>query len=162
MGKQKLYFDTSVISYLDQQDAPGMMQQTIQFWEQVKDGRFSVVLSEVTELEVGNCPEPKRSILLDFLNQIQYDVVQISKEMEFVAQKFVELGVLGERHVNDRLHLAAAIVSGCDILVSWNFKHLVKHKTIMGAKAVAAFGNYGDIWIYPPASLLAEEDEHDT
>lgn len=158
MNKTKVYFDTSVISYLDQQDAPELMFQTHKFWDVVKTGKFSVIISEITEFEINNCQELKRAKLRDYLDQIDYSVVTIDEETESVAQKFVDMGILGEKHLQDRLHLAAAIVNGCSIVVSWNFKHMVKHKTIMGAKAIAAFGNYGDIWIYPPASLLNEEE----
>lgn len=36
--KIKVYLDTSVISYLDQQDAPEKMQETREIWEILKTG----------------------------------------------------------------------------------------------------------------------------
>ena len=57
-----------------------------------------------------------------------------------------------------REHIAAAILSNCDIIVSWNFKHIVNVKTIRGIKVVTTMEGYKDILIYPPTALLEEVD----
>ena len=36
MKKQKIYLDTSVISYLHQEDAPEKMRDTLKLWEILK------------------------------------------------------------------------------------------------------------------------------
>jgi hypothetical protein len=47
--------------------------------------------------------------------------------------------------------------SGCDAIVSWNFKHIVNHKTMMGVKAVTALEGYDDLLIYTPSVLVGGE-----
>lgn len=39
MRRQKIYLDTSVISYLYQEDAPEKMKDTLKLWEVIKRGR---------------------------------------------------------------------------------------------------------------------------
>jgi hypothetical protein len=41
--------------------------------------------------------------------------------------------------------------------VSWNFKHIVNHKIIMGVKAVTALEGYDDLLIYTPSMLTGGE-----
>jgi len=41
----------------------------------------------------------------------------------------VAAGVVPLRYLADALHLAAAVLGGADILVSWNFQHLVRRST---------------------------------
>lgn len=157
MKKLKIYLDTSVISYLDQQDAPERMADTHELWVQIKAGEFDVVLSNVTETEINNCGEPKRSALLNYLGEIDYEAVRVDDKTFDVASRFVDLGILRQKSFDDCQHIAAAIVSGCDAIVSWNFKHIVNHKTMMGVKAVAALEGYDDILIYTPPMLIGGE-----
>lgn len=151
----RLYLDTSVISYLDQQDAPEQMAETHLLWEQIKARRFDVVISDVTEAEILRCEESKRDILNGYLNEIDYVTVEIDDETFKVAsRRFVDLGILRQKSFADCQHIAAAITSGCDVIVSWNFKHIVNHDTMMGVKAVASLEGYRDLLIYSPAIFI--------
>ena len=62
--KLKVYLDTSVISYLQQEDAPERMKDTLALWAQFEVGKYDICLSQVTLDEVGECREPKRTVLL--------------------------------------------------------------------------------------------------
>lgn len=61
--KLKIYLDTSVISYLAQEDLPEKMASTRNLWEKFKAEKYDLYLSTVTLQELDDCPEPKRSIL---------------------------------------------------------------------------------------------------
>ncbi len=61
--KLKIYLDTSVISYLAQEDLPEKMESTKNLWEKFKAEKYDLYLSTVTLQELDDCPEPKRSIL---------------------------------------------------------------------------------------------------
>ena len=74
------------------------------------------------------------------------------------AEKFIDFGVLKRKSYDDCRHIAAAVLAGCDIIISWNFKHIVNVKTIQGVKAVTTYEGYKDLMIYPPSALLEEEE----
>ena len=63
MKKLRLYFDTSVISHLDQKDAPEKMADTHRLWDMVKVGEFDVVLSSVGFDELLDCTPEKQATL---------------------------------------------------------------------------------------------------
>ncbi|MHB1405290.1 MAG: twitching motility protein PilT [Desulfitobacteriaceae bacterium] len=42
MNKIKIYLDTSVISHLEAEDTPEKMQDTLQFWQELKKGKYIV------------------------------------------------------------------------------------------------------------------------
>ena len=48
-------------------------------------------------------------------------------------------------------------VSDCDIIISWNFKHIVNVKTIRGVKVITTMEGFKDLLIYQPTALLEEE-----
>ncbi len=157
MRKLKVYLDTSVISHLLQEDVPEKMADTRKLWEMFKDGKYDVYLSIVTLEEVGDCPEPKRSELRKFLEQINYSVIDITDELESVAQKIIEMGILTKKSYDDCQHIAAAVVEECDCIISWNFKHIVNIKTIHGVRAITNLTCYKTIDILSPSVLLESE-----
>ena len=72
--KTKIYLDTSVLSYLKQDDSPERMKATLQFWEELKTRDDIIIyLSDVTLAEVSDCYEPKRSFMRDKLKGDEND-----------------------------------------------------------------------------------------
>ena len=59
----------------------------------------------------------------------------------------------------DCLHIATAVVNDCDLIVSWNFKHLVNYKTISKVRVVNAINRYKEIGIVSPTMLVEGEEE---
>ncbi len=158
MRKLKVYLDTSVISHLLQEDVPEKMADTRQLWEMFKAGKYDVYLSTVTLEEIADCPEPNRSELRKCLEQIKYTILKITDEVEAVANKIVEMGVLTQKSYDDCQHIAAAVVEECNCIVSWNFKHIVRIKTINGVRAIANLSGYKPIDILSPTVLLESEE----
>lgn len=157
--KIKVYLDTSVISYLDQQDAPEQMKETREVWERIKAGQYDVFISDVVLRELADCKdEAKRDLLIGHLAEIKYNLITVDDDIAKLAEKIVIKGVLKQKNIDDCQHIAAAILSDCDIIVSWNFKHIVNVKTIRGIKVITTVEGYKDLLIYQPTALLNEED----
>jgi len=159
MKKLKLYLDTSVISHLDAADRPDWMADTLKLWELIKFGEYDVALSYVDFTEIAKCSEEKQAIFADFLTQIKYTHVNYSDEIFTLAGEFIRLGILKQKSFDDAQHIATAMVSACDIIVSWNFKHMVNHKTINGVKIVSALTKYRDVAIYTPTMLIGDDND---
>jgi len=136
MKKLKIYLDTTVISFLKAEDALDKMNVTQQFWGLAKQNKFQIVLTQLTLDEVLRCPEPKRSILLDYLKQIDFEDLDITKEVEELGDKYLQEKIIPQKYADDAYHIAAASVYRCDVIASWNFQHIVKYKTIIGVNGV--------------------------
>ena len=136
MRKLKVYLDTSVISYLSQEDAPERMKETLELWKDFTNGKYDIYLSQVTLDEIEKCPEPKRNVLYDYLSDIEYTKLEITAEILELAQKIIDMGILTPKSHDDCQHIAVAIVNACDCIISWNFKHIVNIKTIRGVRAI--------------------------
>ena len=48
--------------------------------------------------------------------------------MKRLAAKYVQAATFTAATYNDALHVAAAVLAEQDVLVSWNFKHLVNRR----------------------------------
>ena len=146
--------DTSVISYLQQEDAPERMKDTLALWAQFEVGKYDICLSQVTLDEVGECREPKRTVLYEYLGGISYTKLEITDEVLKVANQIIDMGILIKKSIDDCQHIATVVVYGYDCIISWNFKHIVNIKTIKGIRAITHLESYKDIDIMNPSVLL--------
>lgn len=159
MRKLKVYLDTSVVSYLYQMDAPEKMQNTLDLWELFRNRVYEVYISDIVVREISGCREEKLKILLDYLDQIDYNIIETDEDTVELAEKFIDFGILKQKSFDDCQHIAAAILAGCDIITSWNFKHIVNVKTVRGVKVITTLEGYEDLLIYPPSVLIESEDD---
>ena len=159
MNIAKIYLETSVISHLKAEDTLEKMQDTLMFWEDFKLGKYSIILSDVTIEELTLCPEPKRTILFDLLNQINFIEVEETEESVNLAKNYIKYGVLSEKSFDDCRHMAIATIEQCDFIVSWNFKHFVNIKTINKVQAVNKLLGFKEVLILPPSMILEGDEE---
>lgn len=159
MRKLKIYLDTSVISYLYQEDVPEKMQNTLDLWELFRKHVYEVYISDIVIKEISECNQEKLKILLDYLEQIDYNIIETSEDTVELAEKFIDFGILKQKSFDDCQHIAAAILAGCDIITSCNFKHIVNVKTVRGVKVITTLEGYKDLLIYPPSVLIESEDD---
>ena len=158
-NKTKVYLDTSVISYLEQSDAPEKQEITRTIWQILKKGEYDIFISNVVIRELLECSnEAKRNTLINHLSEITYTLVDVTEKTIELAESIIDFGILKQKSFDDCQHIAAAIVNNCDFIISWNFKHIVNVKTIKGIKILTTMEGYKDIAIYPPSALQEEEN----
>ena len=158
MRKFKVYLDTSVVSYLYQVDALEKMQNTLDLWELFKNKVYEVYISDIVIREISGCNKEKLKILLDYLDQID-NIIETDEDTVELAGKSIDFGILKQKSFDDCQYIAAAILAGCDIITSWNFKHIVNVKTVRGVKVITTLEGYKDLLIYPPSVLIESEDD---
>lgn len=158
--KIRVYLDTSVISYLDQQDAPNKMAETQEIWKILKSSNYEVVISSVALLEIKECNSEKLERLIEYLSELDYIDYYVDKETEELAELVIKEGILNPKSRDDAMHIASAILSDSDIILSWNFKHLVNIETINGVRKICFNRNFNKIIdIYSPNVLLRKGDD---
>ena len=136
------------------------MKDTLLLWEELKTGKYEVVISELTLREIRRCHQPKQTNLVNYLGEIEYEVLYDSNEVKALAKAYVENGVLTQKNENDCLHMAFASTNGCDVIVSWNFKHMLRLKTIQGVRITNAQNGYFKLMdIVQPTMIGDEADE---
>ena len=158
--KYKIYLDTSVISCLQAPKTPERMADTLRFWEDLKADVYDVYISDITIDEINDCPEPKRSFMLNELKKTSLTIIESETKVEDLAREFIQLGILKEKSIDDCKHIATALLAKCDIIVSWNFKHVVNDKTIEGVKAISKTKGFDGIKIYCPSILTGGDYEN--
>jgi hypothetical protein len=81
-----------------------------------------------------------------------------NEEAERLSALYVEIGGLPPKSAKDATHIAVATVSMCDIVLSWNFRHIVNLRAMTAVEAVNIKEGYKPIRILSPAMILEERE----
>jgi len=70
-----------------------------------------------------------------------------------LAQAYIDAGILSSSRMADAIHVAAATVARADLILSWNFRHIVNYDRIRKFNGVNALNGYPPIEIYSPLEV---------
>jgi len=144
------YLDTSVFGgYFDEE----FSEDTIPFFERIIDERITVIVSELLEDELSGAPDFVKELFVEISNEsIQY--VNVTDEVEKLAETYVNEKVVGLTSYADCTHIALATINKADILTSWNFKHIVNIDRIRGYNSVNLKLGYPILEIRTPKEIF--------
>ena len=99
--------------------------------------------------------------LLGHIAEIKHENQRINVAVSSLAKMIIERKVLPPKCINDSLHIAAAIIGGCDYVVSWNMRHIANVRTNKGIRLITIGEGFKEIMLIPPPMLLMGSDGHD-
>ena len=150
-NKLKIYLDTSVITALFDKRNPEIMYWTNQLWEH-KD-EFNCYISNVVVAEIQETIDVHlRKAMLEAIQRIS--ILEIDEEAEQPSNEYIYQGVVPKKYKKDALHIAIATVNDMDILMSWNYEHIVKRKTKEIVRMANILSGYHFIEIISPPEAL--------
>lgn len=119
--QKRIYLDTSVISLLHDVRSPERRQFTAAFWAKLNN--YNAISSDIAYHELARTPDKLlREKLIASFGTITR--VEFTPAMEDLANRYVAARIFTNRMIDDARHVAACVLTHCDVLVSWNFQHL--------------------------------------
>ena len=152
MKKLKLYLDTTIFNFVFADDAPIERDLTRKFFSQIN--HFEVFISDIVIEEIAECSAPKRQKMLELIDKHDIQTLSLDESSRLLALKYIKEGIIPPKYQDDALHIAIASVHEMDVLLSWNFQHIVKLKTKREAVGVNMLFGYGSIEIYTPREVV--------
>ena len=152
--KQRFYLDTSVFGGVFDKEFD---EFTLQLFERIKLGKITCIYSELIETELLNAPSRVKKFFQK-LPKESMEKVEINDDILTLATKYVEEKVVGETSFDDCIHIATATFHRVDILVSWNFKHIVNVYRIRGYNSINLRMNYPPLEIRSPKEIVEYEN----
>ena len=113
---------------------------------------YDIFYSQLNIDEIDNIPYHQTKTEIKALIE-QGNLFEMTSEVEELAQEYIKSGIIPQKYDDDAKHLALAVVNGIDILVSWNYKHLVKRKTRIEVNLLNSKDGYRSIDILTPPEL---------
>jgi predicted nucleic acid-binding protein len=154
MKKPRLYFDTSVFGGIYDIE---FLTETEKLFEMVQSGEIICVYSDLTEYELESAPEKIKTHFLN-LDKKAIEFVEITEEINQLAEEYVREKVVGATSMDDCRHIACATINKVDYLVSWNFKHIVNVFRIRGYNSINLKNGYMQIDIRSPKEIITNEN----
>jgi predicted nucleic acid-binding protein len=153
---------TSILVYADTSVYGGVFDDEFQdnsrrFFQQVEAGRFDLLISDVVRQEIAEAP---KRVQTHFRRQLAHArSVSIDEEVLTLRDAYLEHGVVSAKWAGDAAHVAAATVGGAELIVSWNFQHIVHFERIRLYNAVNALCGYSPIDVRSPAEVIGDEED---
>lgn len=155
MRIQRIYLDTSVIGEcFDAEFAPWSNG----LYRDLHVGVYRAVVSEVVAAEMENAPATVQEKYAELL-LLDAEVLQIDEPTIELADTYQDRGILTRKFYDDGLHIALATAARVDVLVSWNFRHIVHYDKIRLFNAVNLELGYQPLNIYSPREVTHYEED---
>jgi len=156
--KDKVYIETSVISYLTARpsnDIRVMANQnvTIEWWE-TQRSNYEIFISEfvVAEASLGHPDAISRrlEVIADIME------LQATEEVRILGQELIRRNALPANAAIDAYHVAIATVNGIEYLLTWNCAHIANAHTRPKIEATCRALGYEPPIICTPQELTKE------
>lgn len=157
MRRIRVYVDTSVFGGVADEEFAGPSRR---FFDRVQRGDFLVLLSLHTADELADAPEQVKQIV-ETLPAECVQRVTPDDEVTALAEAYIAAGVLGRASELDARHVAAATLAPADLLLSWNFKHIVNYDRIRKFNGVNVLNGYATIDIRSPLEMEHAGEDQD-
>jgi len=149
----RIYVDTSVFGGCEDVE---FFDHSRGLVSAMAEGKYGMVISEVTLFELEKAPVTVREHLHRIPESL-IEVLPLDAESEALAAEYILDGAAGKNQRADALHIAIATVARVDVLVSWNFKHIVNLRRIHAFNAVNLKQGYPVLEIRNPREVIGDE-----
>ena len=154
MKRLSLYFDTSIFGFAVAEGVPREKEVTLKLFDEVRSGKYEVFISEVVSMEINKAPKEVAIRLSDLIEELNPERLAVDENTQALAKRYVKEGIIPVKYGDDALHIAVASVNNLDVIVSWNFTHIVKVKTKREVTGINALLGYKEIEIYSPWEVV--------
>ena len=145
-----VYIDTSVFGgYFE----PEFEVWTKPFFKSIHKNIISPIVSELTVNELEKAPAQVKNLFNEYLPKIK--IVQLNDEVEHLAGLYIKEKAVTQKSYDDALHIAVATIIKADVIVSWNFKHIVNVNRIRAYNSTNLKYGYSVIDIRTPLEFIS-------
>jgi predicted nucleic acid-binding protein len=151
--KERYYIDTSVIGGCLDTEFKRASRKLLDLFVA---GERMALISDITVAEVHQAPREVRRLLED-ISSDHVERVELDGESNALSASYVEGRVIPRRFLADAQHIAIATVSRADLVVSWNFKHIVNLERIRGFNSVNVKLGYRALEVRSPWEVVGRD-----
>jgi predicted nucleic acid-binding protein len=155
MSALRVYIDTSVFGgYFDAEFA----DESRRFFDAVFNQSITALISDTLVGELVAAPPDVQSVLAQTL-QSGCERLPLTVEAISLRDAYLQSDVVTRKYADDALHVAQATLARADVIVSWNFKHLVNPARIRKFNGVNLMQSYGLVVIMTPSEIVRVVEE---
>jgi len=153
----KIYLETTMFNYYFdvERDAHA---DTVKLFQEIKAGKYRAFTSIYALGELEQAPEEKHMKMLGLIDEYGITVLPATPEANALATTYQTKGILPARSTTDAQHIAVATINDLDMILSLNFEHIVRKKTLEMTGYVNIEHGYKPIKIHSPMEVVEREN----
>jgi len=150
----RVYVDTSVFGGFFDEEFQIVSRK---FFKQIKEKQFTLVTSAVVKEELMTAPKKVQDLFIEISKYAE--ILDITKDALMLQDSYLKARIVPPKYSNDALHVALATVSRCELIVSWNFKHIVHFRKIPLYNKINVDQGYTQVGIFSPLEVIVYEEK---
>ncbi|GHV65379.1 hypothetical protein AGMMS49587_19540 [Spirochaetia bacterium] len=150
----KLYLETTIFNFYYVDKDSKKKDDTHKLFDAIKKGKYEVYTSWYVQDEIARDAPEKYKKMQSLLEKYAQDIVSFNDEADDLAEIYIKNKIIPLKYKTDALHIATATVNRLDFVVSFNFGHIVKPKTMIGAGFANLHRGYRQIGLCTPTEVL--------
>ena len=158
MKTPKIYLETTLFNFFFADDAPEKKQDTLKLFQEIQAGKHLPYTSTVVLEELRKAPKEKFDKMFALISRYSMITLPATPEAQRLANIYIKENIIPAKYPSDALHIALATINDLDYIVSYNFKHIVKLKTIVMTESVNLRENYKRIGIFSPTEVINNDE----
>ena len=154
----RIYLETTIFNYYFDTEREAHAD-TVKLFEEIKAGKYEAFTSMYAVRELRDAPPEKMKKMLTLIDEYGVTTLDFSTEAEQLAEIYVRERIIPAKFSTDSFHIAVATVNDLDMILSLNFKHIVRKKTIELTALINTREGYRRIGVYTPMEVVEHEYE---
>jgi hypothetical protein len=131
---------------------------TVKLFAELAAGKYEAFTSDYVVAELRRAPAEKSAKMMSLLTEYNIPILGMNDDAYNLADRYIAEKVIPEKHRADGLHIAIATVNDLDMIISMNFQHIVKRKTVKMTGHINTMNGYRAIEIYSPMEVVENEN----
>ena len=153
----KIYLETTMFNYYFDIDRDAHAD-TVKLFDEIAEGKYDAYTSRTVIEELERTKGDKQEKMLKLIADREIPILETSVEAEKLADIYISEGIVPAKYRTDGLHIAIATVNDLDMIISMNFQHIVKRKTIKMTATTNSLIGYRAIEIYSPMEVISNDE----
>ena len=153
----KVYLETTMFNYYFEPERDAY-PDTMRLFQEIKAGKYQAFTSAYAIQELEKAPKEKYRKMMALIREYDVAVLDVSDEADSLAALYQKQGVLPPGSTTDAQHIAIATVNDLDMILSLNFEHIVRRKTVIMTGNVNVQLGYRQIDIRSPMEVVDREN----
>jgi len=158
MRKAKIYLETTLFNFYFDEDRGFTHESTLALFQEIAEGKFEAFTSAAVIEELAKAPPEKYEKMSSLITQYGITILALNDEADRLADVYVAEGIIPAKYRTDGLHIALATVNDLEMIISMNFQHIVKRKTLKMTGHINTMNGYRPIEIYSPMEVIEDEN----
>ena len=130
---------------------------TVTLFEECAAGKFEPYTSDYVLAELEATSTEKREKMLALIDKYNITVLAITDKSDELALRYIVEGALPPSSLLDASHISTASVYALDMVISLNFRHIVRDRTIEMTGAINTLLGYPTVKIKTPMEVIDNE-----